>query len=487
MDASHEQLDSVSQDDRQQLLQNANSYYKCLRDFLSYKVTFLGVLICLNLLNYIDRFTVPGVMTLIKKDMSLDDRQEGLLQTAFIASYMFLAPLFGYLGDRMSRKLLILFGMAVWVGAVLISSFLQSYYPFLMMRMLVGVGEAAYSTVAPAIIADLFLGTARTRALTAFYIAMPVGSGLGFIVAASVSAWTGHWSWALRVSPVFGCLLLVIFALYFEEPARGAAEHTDMTPTSYLEDIRELFKIPTYVLIVCASIAVYFVTGALSWWTPNVTKYAWRVVNRDSVSPEWFSSIVGVIFMFGGLFGVPMGSSISKCWANGFSVHCLRVPPNPRADPLYCAVGLLIAVPFLWVGLLLMLHFALLLSWICTFVVILFLASNYSITTDVILYVTPPIRRSSANAIQMLISHLFGDAGSPYIVGIVSDGLKASRGHAVQADIIEFYALRDALFLVSLVLPIGAFFYFMAALQVEKDRGKLGQLAATTQEPSQEN
>uniref|UniRef100_A0A183BVU0 MFS domain-containing protein n=1 Tax=Globodera pallida TaxID=36090 RepID=A0A183BVU0_GLOPA len=393
-------------------------------------------------------------MTLIKKDMSLDDQQEGLLQTAFIVSYMLLAPVFGYLGDRMNRKMLILIGMVVWVGAV-------EYYLFLMMRMLVGVGEAAYSTVAPAILADLFTDTARTRALVAFYIAMPVGSGLGFIVAASVADWTGHWAWSLRVSPALGCILLVVFALFFKEPVRGAADRSQLMPTSY---------------------------RALSWWTPNVTIYAWQVIQRDEVSPEWFSSIVGVIFMFGGIFGVPLGSAVSKCWANGFNFRCFHVGPNPRADPLYCAIGLLISVPFLWIALYLMLCFSLLLTWLCTFVVILLLASNYSITTDVILSVTPPTRRSSATAIQILVAHLFGDAGSPYIVGLISDRLKDHHSsHTIRSHVFEFFALRDALFLVALMLPIGAFFYFMAALTVEKDRAQQKQMMSSScQEPRNE-
>jgi len=46
---------------------------------------------------------------------------------------------------------------------------------FVFLRALVGVGEASYSTIAPTIIADIFAGTARTRALTVFYFAIPVG------------------------------------------------------------------------------------------------------------------------------------------------------------------------------------------------------------------------------------------------------------------------------------------------------------------------
>lgn len=35
-------------------------------------------------------------------------------------------------------------------------------------------------------------------------------------------------------------------------------------------------------------------------------------------------------------------------------------------------------------------------------------------------YVVMPTRRSTAEAFQILISHAFGDAGSPYLIGVVS-------------------------------------------------------------------
>ena len=38
-----------------------------------------------------------------------------------------------------------------------------------------GVGEASYSTIAPTIIADLFSGSSRTKALSLYFFAIPVG------------------------------------------------------------------------------------------------------------------------------------------------------------------------------------------------------------------------------------------------------------------------------------------------------------------------
>ena len=44
-----------------------------------------------------------------------------------------------------------------------------------MMRALVGIGEASYSTISPTVIADLYTEDTRTIALSVFYFAIPVG------------------------------------------------------------------------------------------------------------------------------------------------------------------------------------------------------------------------------------------------------------------------------------------------------------------------
>ena len=48
------------------------------------------------------------------------------------------------------------------------------------MRSIVGIGEASFVTIAPTIIADLFSARLRIRALSIFYIAVPVGTAMGY-------------------------------------------------------------------------------------------------------------------------------------------------------------------------------------------------------------------------------------------------------------------------------------------------------------------
>ena len=56
---------------------------------------------------------------------------------------------------KCARKLTV-DALGFWSLSTLIGSFMKSFPAFLAFRALVGVGEASYSTVAPAIISDLF-------------------------------------------------------------------------------------------------------------------------------------------------------------------------------------------------------------------------------------------------------------------------------------------------------------------------------------------
>ncbi|RXM97391.1 Protein spinster-like 3 [Acipenser ruthenus] len=239
----------------------------------------VAVLCYINLLNYMDRYTIAGVLLNIQSYFNIKDGDAGLLQTVFICSFMLLAPLFGYLGDRYNRKWLMVLAVFVWTAVTLGSSFVtQSHFWLLVVtRGLVGVGEASYSTIAPTIIGDLFTGALRTWMLSLFYIFIPVGSGLGYIVGSSVADITGDWHWALRVTPILGMVGIVLLIALVPEPPRGAADFQGEAlkeKTSYWEDIKYLFANRSFVLSSLGVTAMAFMTGALAFWTPVFLSHA---------------------------------------------------------------------------------------------------------------------------------------------------------------------------------------------------------------------
>ena len=66
-------------------------------------------------------------------------------------------------------------GVAFWSFATLSGSFTNTYGVFLITRIMVGIGEAMFSTVSPTIISDVCVGDTRSNYLIVYYFAIPVG------------------------------------------------------------------------------------------------------------------------------------------------------------------------------------------------------------------------------------------------------------------------------------------------------------------------
>ncbi|PIO70736.1 transporter, major facilitator family protein [Teladorsagia circumcincta] len=250
------------------------AFIPVLDDGVTWKKIFVvAILLAVNLLNFMDRFTIAGLLGRLQDYFLLNDKEAGMLQTIFIVFYMLFAPICGYFGDRYSRKLIIITGLIVWISGVMLSTFVgrDHFFVFLFLRGVVGIGEAAYSTVAPTIIGDLFCGPMRSIALMVFYFAIPVGSGLGFIGGSSIALWTGSWQWGVR---------------------------------------------RTYVLTTLGFTSVVFCTGAASWWTPQLMTYAYGIqhgmddVPKDEVAH--LSVIFGAITCCAGIVGIIAGSTIAQ-------------------------------------------------------------------------------------------------------------------------------------------------------------------------------
>src|SRR6185369_7279820 len=114
-------------------------------------------------------------------------------------------------------------------------------------RILVGVGEASYATISPGLISDTYEPARRNNALTIFYVAIPVGGALGYMLGGLIEH---HWGWRYA----FFCaglpgLLLAVVLLPFNEPVRGQAEGKAVVKPG-LRDILGIFRLPDFHLVV---------------------------------------------------------------------------------------------------------------------------------------------------------------------------------------------------------------------------------------------
>jgi MFS family permease len=377
--------------------------------------TALALLFAINLLNYIDRYVLAGVLPLVEKEFAGISKQRlGWLAPAFLVVYMLTSPIFGVLGDRKPRRLLVGLGVQLWSLATAGAGMARSFWQLFQTRMLVGVGEAAYGTTAPTIISDLYPRSARGRALSLFYVAIPVGSALGYLLGGVLGA---RFSWRVAFLAVGLPGLLVGFLAYrMREPVRGAQEGVaDETLQRYLghrtrlSQYLRLFRNRSYVLNTLGMTAYTYAIGGISFWMPTY-------LTQDRGLPlEYANFRFGLVTVATGIAGTLGGGWLAD-----------RLAPRMRgAYFLVSGVGMLAAFPAFYVAIT---SARPALYWPALVLAELLLFLNTGPSNTILANVTPPRLRTGAFAINILVIHALGDVLSPVIMGAVADrsGLTAA-------------------------------------------------------------
>jgi len=366
----------------------------------------LFVLTLINLLNYLDRFVLPAVLESLKQEFHFTDAQLGLLATGFILVYMLTSPVFGTLGDRGARPRLIAAGVAIWSLATALGGFARGFVSLFLARSTVGVGEAAYGTVSPALLADYFPAEQRGRVFAVFSAAIPIGSAAGYVLGGYVDHHLG-WRAAFFVAGVPG-LLLAVLASRLADPPRGSQDaHADLHAHAPVKGIglaayAVLLKNLPYVLIVLGYAAYTFALGALAVWTPTFLERARHLARTDATVQ--FGAIVVVTGFLGTFVGGWLGD---------------RLLPRFRESYLWVSgITTLAAAPFAFLAF--VAHDRTVYTAAIVVAELLVFMSTGPINSAIINVVAPEMRATSV-ALSILAIHLLGDVPSPPLIGYVSD------------------------------------------------------------------
>src|SRR5689334_5561849 len=370
----------------------------------------LAVLSGLNLVNYLDRYIVAAVGPKLAEELGLSDSQFGFVVTAFMIGYFATSPVFGALGDRLPRRGLMALGVVVWSLATAASGLMQSFAAIIAARVVVGVGEASYATLAPTIIDDLAAPEKKNRWLAIFYVAIPVGSALGYLAGGQLEHSFG-WRSAFFIAGGPG-LALALLAFAIEEPAR-AVRAKQSSAEGFGATAQGLFRIPLYRDTVIGYTAQTFALGGFAAWAP---KYLYRVLGLDLKTADyWF----GLILVVAGLFATFVGGQLGDRWPG---------QERARANLRVCALSTAVSVPFAVLCLLAS-------SPIGFFAAIAAAEFAIFLSTSpinaVILASVPTELRASAMAASIFAIHLLGDMISPPLIGTISDASTLRAAMAV--------------------------------------------------------
>jgi MFS family permease len=398
----------------------------------------LALLLLINLFNYIDRQVLAAVVGPIKRTFFAqgagtgaygsafvssvinwfqlrlgfkpEDALLGLLGTAFMLIYMIGSPIFARLAERISRWWIVALGVLMWSFASGASGLAGSFVALLLTRCCVGIGEAAYGPVAPAMISDMYPVKTRGKVLACFYAAIPVGSALGyvlggFIANSDIGRWsavltgimTESWRWAFFVVTIPG-ILLGVRSIFMHEPRLGKASERRAVPwRNYLI----LIRTPSYVLCTLGMAAMTFAIGGIGFWMPY---YLESRPGAPANSTVLFGAIIAVAGLGATLLGGIAGDKLRDRFPGSYFL--VSGSAMIAGFPIFMVA---LRAPFPWT------------IWVLIFLACFCLFFNTGPTNTILANVTHPSMRAIGFAVNIFVIHALGDVISPVIIGLLND------------------------------------------------------------------
>jgi len=284
-----------------------------------YAWSVVAILIGAAILSYTDRQVLSLLVDPIRHDLSISDTQVSLLLgSAFALIYGVAGLPLGYLADRVSRRNLIAAGLLIWSLATMAGSLAHGFGQIFASRVLVGLGEAALSPAAIALISDYFPPSRRGLAVGFFLSGIAMGSGVAIMLggavlqavdaglfAATPLAHLAAWRMVLVLVGLPGlawCVL--IFAI--KEPLRRAAG--DVAPSTSPQAVGAggqpfswAMAAAVYLVVAMASL----VDNAVGAWSPSL------LIREFGKSGGQIGLLLGLLLTIGFGGGVLIGGFLA--------------------------------------------------------------------------------------------------------------------------------------------------------------------------------
>ncbi len=260
---------------------------------------FVLILTILNLFNYVDRFLMSASLSKVKADFLFSDTQGGYLFSTFVVPYVLFSLIFAYTADRTNRIQVLKFGSLLWSVAAVLTAFCQNYSQLVICRSLLGIGEAAFASMAPAVIHHLSPIATRGRLMAFFTSALPLGMALGFVGGGFLA---DHYGWRTAYLVMGAPAVFMSLIFYF---FTSSEDKIPLQKISFKEELTSLVYNSKFLALVLGYAAYIFVAGGVTHWMPTFIQKA------HSVSLTQANLIFGGAAIGFGLLGNWVGGIIA--------------------------------------------------------------------------------------------------------------------------------------------------------------------------------
>ncbi|XP_062015931.1 probable sphingolipid transporter spinster homolog 2 [Rosa rugosa] len=340
------------------------------------------------------------------------------------------SPIFASLAKSVNPFRLIGVGLSVWTLAVTGCGFSFNFWSIIICRMLVGVGEASFISLAAPFIDDNAPSPQKTAWLSIFYMCIPSGYALGYVYGGLVGtrlSWrAAFWGEAILMLP-FVILGFVVKPLQMrgfkhdeskvavsQVQGSGASEIKVATKikkhlSRFMKDMKELLVDKVYIVNVLGYVAYTFVIGAYSYWGPKAGYNIYHMNNADMM--------FGGVTIVCGVLGTVAGGFVLDYMSNTISNAFKLLATTTFIGAILCFGAFCLKNTY---GFLALFAVGQLLVFAIQGPV------NY-----VCLHCVKPSLRPLSMAISTVAIHIFGDVPSSPLVGVLQDHIKNWRSTAL--------------------------------------------------------
>ncbi|KAH0995981.1 hypothetical protein GBA52_019845 [Prunus armeniaca] len=438
----------------------------------------LLVMLCtINMINYVDRGAIAsngvngsigicddsGICSAgsgIQGDFKLSNFQDGVLSSAFMVGLLMASPIFASLAKSHNPFRLIGVGLSVWTFATAGCGSSIDFWTIAICRMLVGVGEASFISLAAPFIDDHAPAPQKTAWLAMFYMCIPTGIAVGYVYGGFVG---DNYSWRYAFWGEAFCMLpfaVLAFAMNplqlkgfapaesrkFLEPNETTSpliEGSDVSninscvivssdkasrssPASkslnqlsrFSKDMKELLRDKVYVVNILGYVSYNFVIGAYSYWGPKAGYSIYRMSNPDLL----FGGITIVCGILGTLAGGLILDSVNATINNAFKL----LSGATILGAIFCFSAFCVRSLYFFVVLFSMGE-------------LLVFATQAPVNYVSLRCVKPSLRPLSM-AVSTVSIHIFGDVPSSPLAGILQDHVNNWRVTTLVVTSVLFFA-----------------------------------------------
>ncbi|CAN1355281.1 Probable sphingolipid transporter spinster homolog 2 [Linum perenne] len=398
----------------------------------------LLVIFCVvNLINYMERgamasngvngspktCTPNGTCTAgtgIQGEFNLSNFEDGALSSAFVVGLLIGCPIFASLAKSYNPFRLIGFGLSVWMLAVIGCGLSFSFWFIAICRMVVGIGEASFVSLAAPFIDDNAPAKQRTAWLGIFYMCISTGYAVGYVYGGLVGdhlKWRyAFWgvailmfpfvvlSWVMKPLQLKGATLL--HGTYCASCLFLASESRKINQFSrFLKDMKVLLQSKTFIVSVLGYTAYNFVIGAYSYWGPKAGYNIYKMQNADLI----FGGVTIVCGILGTLAGGFLLDYLTSTIRNAFKLLTGAVLAGAIfCFSAFCFKSMYGFLAFFAIGEVLVFATQAPVNYVC-------------------LHCVKPSLRPMSMAMSTVAIHLFGDVPSSPLVGLLQDRINNWR------------------------------------------------------------